>query len=87
MPPPDCSQRFNYEINVRVLIPIRLLINYLIANRLLDEDNEEHINAFGAIIQPVMQVGLDLLRDAWNNVRAPAIEPCNVYSYSHTWLV
>ena len=50
------------EINVRVLAPIRLLLNMLESQQLLDKDDGLHVGAFSFIMSCLMQVGLDRLR-------------------------
>ena len=59
-------EKFNIEINVRVLAPLRLLINALEAAGRLDKDNDLQVGAFAAIAVLLMQTGLDRLRLAWN---------------------
>ena len=60
-------ERFNYEINMRVLVPIRRLINVLEKRGQLDKYISAHVYAFSTLMQPLLQHGLDLLRAAWNN--------------------
>ena len=59
-------ERFNYEINMRVLVPFRRLINYMERRGLLDKDTPAHVCAFSALAQPLVQYGCDLLLAAWN---------------------
>ena len=59
-------ERFNYEINVRVLIPVRGALFRLESLRLLDKTRETHVGAVQFIALPLMQYGCDLLRLAWN---------------------
>ena len=54
-------EKFNGEVNVRVLAPLRLLLNSLERNYLLDKDNHLHIGAFSSIARCLMQAGLDRL--------------------------
>ena len=82
-----CSQirveKFNIEINVRVLAIVRLLINQLENLNILDKDNFLQTGALSSIIMPLMQVGLDRLRAAWNEVHSvtyPALAACSAHS-------
>lgn len=59
-------EKFNAEINLRVLVPVRFLLNHLESNNLLDKDDYRHIGAFSRLITPLMQTGLDRLAAAWN---------------------
>lgn len=59
-------EKFNFEINVRVLIPIRTLLNEMEAAGIMDKHNHIQVGAFSSLMQPLMQVGLDRLRGAWN---------------------
>jgi hypothetical protein len=59
-------ERFNYEINMRVLVPVRRLINVLELRGLLDRYLGKHVYAFSRVMQPLVQHGLDLLEAAWN---------------------
>ena len=59
-------ERFNYEINVRVLIPVRGALFRLESLRLLDKTRPTHVGAVQFVALPLMQYGCDLLRLAWN---------------------
>ena len=59
-------ERFNYEINVRVLIPVRGALFRLESLRLLDKTRQTHVGAVQFVALPLMQYGCDLLRLAWN---------------------
>jgi hypothetical protein len=59
-------ERFNYEINMRVLVPIRRLVNYMESRGLLDKNIPAHVHAFASITQPLVQYGCNLLTAAWN---------------------
>lgn len=59
-------EKFNFEVNVRVLVPLRMLLNFLEAGNWLDKDNAVQVGAFAAIACSLMQVGLDRLKAAWN---------------------
>lgn len=52
---------------MRVLVPIRRLINVLEKRGQLDKYISAHVYAFSTLMQPLLQHGLDLLRAAWNN--------------------
>lgn len=56
---------------MRVLIPVRDLITTLEGAGLLSKYEPEEVVAFAALILPLVQVGLDRLRLAWNAVRRP----------------
>jgi hypothetical protein len=66
-------EKFNYEINVRVFIPVRKLLNMMEAAALLDKDDPMHVGAFSALMQPLVQVGLDRLTKAWNHHRVKGV--------------
>ena len=66
-------EKFNYEINVRVIVPIRQLVNVLEAAGLLSKYDAVAVGAFSALMVPLMQVGLDWLRESWNAHRVHAI--------------
>ena len=55
---PDCRQtrveRFNFEINMRVLANIRALINAMEFDGLLDKNCHTHTVAFSCLMQPIM---------------------------------
>ena len=59
-------ERFNYEINIRVLIPVRAALFKLERLRLLDKTIHAHVGAIQFLALPLMQYGCDLLRLAWN---------------------
>ena len=59
-------ERFNYEINVRVLIAVRGAIFRLESLQRLDKTNHAHVGAIQYLARPLMQYGCDLLRLAWN---------------------
>ena len=54
-------ERFNYEINMRVLVPFRRLIDCMEYHGLLSKEDEALVYAFSVIAQPLCQHGLDLL--------------------------
>ena len=54
-------ERFNFEINMRVLIFFRHLIDYMEANCLLSKEDIVQVHAFSVLAQPLCQHGLDLL--------------------------
>ena len=58
-------ERFNYEINIRVLIPVRAALFKLERLRLLDKTIHAHVGAIQFLALPLMQYGCDLLRLAW----------------------
>ena len=60
-------EKFNVEINVRILAPLRMLITAMERAFLLDKDDAVQVGAFSSIAVCVMQVGLDRLRAAWND--------------------
>ena len=66
-------EKFNYEINVRVFIPVRMLLNAMEAAAILDKDNPLHVGAFSTLMQPLVQIGLDRLTKAWNYHRVRAV--------------
>jgi hypothetical protein len=51
---------------MRVLVPVRRLINVLELRGLLDRYLGKHVYAFSRVMQPLVQHGLDLLEAAWN---------------------
>ena len=59
-------ERFNYEINIRVQIPVRAALFKLERLRLLDKTIHAHVGAIQFLALPLMQYGCDLLRLAWN---------------------
>jgi hypothetical protein len=59
-------EKFNYEVNVRVYIKLRKLTNYMEAAGLLSKSLPRHVGAFSLLAQPLVQVGLDRCRRAWN---------------------
>ena len=59
-------ERFNYEINMRVLIYFRRLINFMVWHDLLSKFDPVQVHAFSTIAQPLCQYGLELLGAAWN---------------------
>ena len=59
-------ERFNYEINMRVLVNVRRLIKFMEWHRLLAKEDLQHVHAFSSIVQPLCQYGLDLLMASWN---------------------
>ena len=59
-------ERFNYEINIRVLIPVREALFRLESLQLLDKTRETHVGAVQFVTLPLMQYGCDLLRLSWN---------------------
>ena len=69
-------ERFNYEINMRVLVPFRRLINYLERAGMLSKENMQQVHAFGCIARPLCQYGLDLLTVAWNEHRVRGRKDC-----------
>ena len=62
-------ERFNFEINVRVLVPVRRLIYAMEKKGLLDKLQMDETRAFGYVLQPAVQYGLEMLQDAWNEHR------------------
>ena len=60
-------ERFNYEINVRVLIAVRGVLFRLESLHRLDKTQHAHVGAIQFLATPLMQYGLDLLRLSWNN--------------------
>lgn len=60
-------ERFNYEINIRVLIPVRAFLFTLERLRLLDKTIQAHVGAVQFLAKPLMQYGCDLLQLSWNN--------------------
>ena len=71
--PQTVVERFNFEINMRVLIVFRRLINLMEENGLLDKHNLQQVRAFSCIAQPICQYGLDVLKAAWNEHRVRPI--------------
>ena len=63
------SEKFNYEVNIRCYIHIRGLTNVMEYYGLLSTSNPLHVGAFSTLMQPLMQVGLDRMMRAWNQVR------------------
>jgi len=51
---------------MHVLVYFRDLIDDLEGDGLLDKHNELEVYAFSMVVQPLVQVGLDSLRAAWN---------------------
>lgn len=60
-------ERFNYEINMRVLVRFRRLINYLRSKHLLDKGVGAEVFAFATVAKPLMQFGCDVLCASWNH--------------------
>ena len=55
-------EKFNFQINQSVLIPIRELINFMESAAILDKYNDIHVGAFSSIMVHLMQCGLNRLR-------------------------
>ena len=66
-------EKFNYEINMRILLPIRLLINDLERAGMLSKYDPVQVLAFAHLMRPLMQVGLDRLKRAWNEHTVKAV--------------
>ena len=66
-------EKFNFEINVRCFIPLRLLTNAMEATAILDKLKPLHVGAFSTLMQPLLQVGLDRLAHVWNHHRVRAV--------------
>jgi hypothetical protein len=60
-------ERFNDEINIRVLIPMRAALFKLERLRLLDKSVHAHVGAVQFLALPLLQYGCDLLRLSWNS--------------------
>lgn len=69
-------ERFNFEINMRVLAPVRCLINAMERRRLLSKEEPRQVYAFSLVVQPLVQYGLDLLHRSWNAHRISARKGC-----------
>ena len=52
---------------------MRKLLNMMEAAALLDKDDPMHVGAFSALMQPLVQVGLDRLTKAWNHHRVKGV--------------
>ena len=69
-------ERFNFEINMRALMPIRRLINYLRELGRLSKENLVEVHAFSCLAKPILQYGLDLLYASWNHHGVAARKGC-----------
>ena len=65
-------ERFNRDLNVRNLIPVRMLVNHLQLRQLISRSDPRTLFAFSSLVLPLLQVGLDRHRAAHNehDVRA-----------------
>lgn len=61
---------------MRVLVPLRQLIDYMEWHHLLSKEEPRQVHAFAVIAQPLAQHGLDLLRTAWNAHRVKPRSDC-----------
>ena len=61
---------------MRVLVPLRQLIDYMEWHQLLSKEEPQQVHAFAVIAQPLAQHGLDLLRTAWNAHRVKPRSDC-----------
>lgn len=49
-------EKFNIEVNVRCLVPVRMLLNALEHNSMMDKDNALQVGAFAAIVVCLLKV-------------------------------
>lgn len=79
-PPPAPStapqtrvERFNREINNKALKPVKAVAKELERQGLLDKEDDVHTAAFAAVVSPLLQYGLELLRVAHNHHPTPRV--------------
>ena len=60
------AEKFNFEVNVRTMIPVRYLLDELVREGLMDVSQPACVGAFSALVLPMLQYGLDMLKAAWN---------------------
>jgi hypothetical protein len=60
-------ERFWAEVNLRVNLPVKLMLMAMEHQNILDVANRHHIGAIQSLLKPVMQHALDMLKDAYNS--------------------
>ena len=60
-------ERFWAEVNLRVNLPVKLMLVSMEQLNILDIGNVHHIGAIQSLLKPVMQHALDMLKDTYNS--------------------
>ena len=60
-------ERFWAEVNLRVNLPVKLMLVSMEQLNILDVGNVNHIGAVQSLLKPVMQHALDMLKNTYNS--------------------